>query len=281
MNAALMTKPTKALIAAATLSLLTAAGAAAQDGPVALGAQATLPLSSYYANPPLGTVTLGGMPFSTDSAVDLSGGASASYSVSYQNPTKVSLLLNSANTAWWYEGSPIGRVTLSFANGATQGVDLVAGSNVREWAFGTDWTVDSLTDTANAANVWTGTRADDASVAAGLDMLSVQVASANTTSTLTGISVSNTNDWGSLELRLSGISVAYNPPATWARPGNSNTTPAAVNSQAPANSSSPLFAGATTTANTSATCQPTNGDLQSNDHTGAKGNGNGGNGGHC
>jgi hypothetical protein len=281
MNAALMTKPTKALIAAATLSLITAAGAAAQDGPVALGAQATLPLSSYYANPPVGAVTLGGMPFSTDSAVDLSAGASASYSISYQNPTKVSLLLNTANTAWWYEGSPIGRVTLSFANGSTQGVDLVVGSNVREWAFGTDWTVDSLSDTANAANVWTGTRADDASVAAGLDMLTVQVASANTTSTLTGISVSNTNDWGSLELRLSGISVAYNPPATWARPGNSNTTPAAVNSQAPDHSSSPVFAGASTTTNTSSTCQPTNGDLQSNDHTGAKGNGNGGNGGQC
>ena len=281
MNAAIMTKPTKALIAAATLSLLTAAGAAAQDAPVALGAQATLPLSSYYANPPLGSVTLGGMPFSTGSAVDLASGASASYSVSYQNPTQVSLLLNSANTAWWYEGSPVGRVTLSFANGATQSVDLVAGDNVREWAFGTDWTVDSLTDTANAANVWTGTRADDASVAAGLDMLTVQIASGNTTSTLTGISVNNTNDWGSLELRLSGISVAYNPPATWARPGNSNTTPAAVNSQAPDHSNSPLFAGATTDTATSSTCQPTNGDLQSNDHTGAKGNGNGGNGGHC
>ena len=281
MNAALMTKPTKALIAAATLSLLTAAGAAAgQNGPVALGAQATLPLSSYYANPPLGAVTLGGMPFTTDSAVDLSSGASASYSVSYQNPSKVSLLLNTANTAWWYEGSPVGRVTLSYANGATQSVDLVAGSNVREWAFGTDWTVDSLTDTANASNVWTGTRADDPSTAAGLDMLTVQVASANTTSTLTGVSVSNTNDWGSLELRLSGVSVAYNPPATWTRPGNSNNTPAAVNSQAPDHSSSPIFAGAPTST-ASATCQPTNGDLQSNQHTGAKGNGGGGNGGHC
>jgi hypothetical protein len=111
-------------------------------------------------------------------------------------------------------------------------------------------------------------------------MLTLTVASANTTSTLTGVSVSNTNDWGSLELRLSGISVAYNPPATWTRPGNSNSTPAAVNSQAPDHSNSPNFAGASTTA-ASSTCQLTTGDVQSNQHTGAKGNGSGGNGGHC
>src|SRR5919109_1998648 len=244
MNAALMTKPTKALIAAATLSLLTAAGAAAgQNSPVALGAQATLPLSSYYANPPLGAVTLGGMPFTTDSAVDLSSGASASYSVSYQNPSKVSLLLNTANTAWWYEGSPVGRVTLSYANGATQSVNLVAGSNIREWAFGTDWTVDSLTD-SSASNWWTGTRADDPSIAAGLDMLTVTVSSANSTSSLTGVSVTNTNDWGSLNVLLAGLTIAYNPPApktTVSRPGNSCNTPALQNSQAPANANSVIF----------------------------------------
>jgi hypothetical protein len=244
MNAALIGKAGKSALAAAGMSLLAASGAVADNAPVAPGAQATLALSSYYANPPIGTTTLNGVPFTTGSSVQLGNGASASYALSYQNPSKVYLLLNTSNTSMvLYDGSQVGTVTLTFANGASQSVNLVAGSNIREWAFGTDWTVDSLTD-SSASNWWTGTRADDPSIAAGLDMLTVTVSSANSTSSLTGVSLTNTNDWGNLNVLLAGLTIAYNPPApktTVSRPGNSCNTPALQNSQAPANANSVIF----------------------------------------
>ena len=243
MNGELLRKSTKTAVLAASLSLVTASAAAAapaQDAPMALGTQASLSLASYYANPPLGTTTLNGVTFTTGSAVVLGNGAQAAYALSYKNPNKVYVLLNSANTAFWYDGNTVGRVSLTFDNGATQNVDLVVGSNLREWAFGTDWTVDSIGD-SNYSNWWTGTRSDDASIAAGLDMLTVPVASANSSATLTGVTVANTDDWGSLEIRLAGLSVEYTPAATVLRPGNSCNTPALINSQAPGNASSTIF----------------------------------------
>jgi hypothetical protein len=190
------------------------------------------------------------VPFTTGSAVVLGNGGQASYALSYKNPNKVYLLLNSANTSFWYDGNTVGRVSLTFDNGATQNVDLVVGSNLREWAFGTDWTVDSIGD-SNYSNWWTGTRSDDASIAAGLDMLTVPVASANSSATLTGVTVANTDDWGSLEIRLAGLSVEYTPAATVSRPGNSCNTPALVNSQAPDHSSSTIYNPTSATQGTS------------------------------
>jgi hypothetical protein len=264
MNGELLRKSTKTAVVAASLSLVTASAAVAapaQDAPMALGTQASLSLASYYANPPLGTTTLKGVTFTTGSAVVLGNGTQAAYALSYKNPNKVYLLLNSANTAFWYEGNTVGRVTLTFDSGATQSVDLVVGNNLREWAFGTDWTVDSLYDTANASNWWTGARADDPSIAAGLDMLAVPVSSANSSATLTGVTVANTDDWGSLEIRLAGLSVEYTPAATVSRPGNSCNTPALINSQAPGNASSTIYnpTGATQGTSTKSGTAGTNG----------------------
>jgi hypothetical protein len=126
----------------------------------------------------------------------------------------------------------------------------VVGNNLREWAFGTDWTVNTLG--TNYTNWWTGTRADDPSIAAGLDMLTVSISSANSSATLTGVTVSNTNDWGSLEIRLAGLSVEYTPAVTVYRPGNSCNTPALSNSQAPDHASSAIF-NPTSTTQTSST----------------------------
>src|SRR5260370_33882063 len=68
MNAAIFTKPAKGLILASGLIAASSVMGYAQDAPVALGAQATVPLSSLYASAPSGIVSLGGHTF------DLSGG---------------------------------------------------------------------------------------------------------------------------------------------------------------------------------------------------------------
>src|SRR5260370_11515196 len=68
MNAAIFTKPAKGLILASGLIAASSVMGYAQDAPVALGAQATVPLSSLYVSAPSGIVSLGGHIF------DLSGG---------------------------------------------------------------------------------------------------------------------------------------------------------------------------------------------------------------
>src|SRR5260370_19473888 len=90
MNAAIFTKPAKGLILASGLIAASSVMGYAQDAPVALGAQATVPLSSLYASAPSGIVSLGGHTF------DLSGGKlfpppnrqSASFTCSSAHPTR-------------------------------------------------------------------------------------------------------------------------------------------------------------------------------------------------
>ena len=213
---------------------------------MSLGTLATYPLSSAYATVPTGQATLGGHTFDMTSGnmVKLATNATASFSGSYQNPTAVYLLLNSANTYSWYEGTPVGTVVLTFSDGTTQTATLTVGSNLRDWYVGGFGVVNTVTDVtpstttpAYSTEAWTTTVLGGTGTAV-LDMLSVPVVGAN--KTLTSVQVTNSNPYGgALSIDLSGLTVdvaaAPDPtpqPQDCTRPGNSCNTPAADNSQA-------------------------------------------------
>lgn len=240
MNAAIFTKPAKGLILAAGLIAVSSVMGSAQDAPVALGAQATVPLSSLYASAPSGLVSLGGHTFdlSAGNLVSLANGQSASFTGSWLNATGAYLLLNTANTYSWYDQSVVGSVTVTFSDGTTQTTNLTVGGNIREWRIGARFTVNTITDPATS-NVWSGSATDGSS--AVIDMLSLSLAG---TKTVTGVTVSNTNGWGALHIDLAGLTIdPVAPKATCVRPGNSCNTPAAQNSQAAAHAKSANFTG--------------------------------------
>jgi hypothetical protein len=234
MNAAIFTKSAKGLILASGLIAASSIMGYAQDAPVALGAQATVPLSGIYVGAPTGITSLGGHTFdlSSGNLLSLNNGQSASFSGSWANATGAYLLLNSANTYLWYDQTVVGNVTLTFSDGTTQSTDLMVGGNLREWRTGAGFTVNLIAD-PNAAQVWSGTALDGS--AAVIDMLTISLTG---TKTLTSVTVNDTNDWGALAISLAGLTISTPDPApapapdpTCTRPGNSCNTPAAVNSQ--------------------------------------------------
>ena len=247
MNAALFTKSTTGLILASGLIAASSVLGHAQDAPIALGTLATSSLSSAYATVPTGQATLGGHTFDMTSGtmLQLVNGGSASFAGSYQNPKAVHLLLNTANTySWMYAGNPVGSVVLTFSDGTTQSATLTSGGNVREWLISAYGVVNDVTDiTPNTSTpyvtkaAWTTTAVGGTGTAV-LDMLTVPVWNTNSSKTLTGVQLNDTNTWGSLQIDLAGLTVEFAPPApptpqpTCTRPGESCTTPAAQNSQA-------------------------------------------------
>jgi hypothetical protein len=232
MNAAIFTKSAKGLILASGLIAASTVLGYAQDAPVALGAQATVPLSTLYVSAPSGSASLGGHTFdlSGGNLIPLASGQSATFTGSWLNASGAYLLLNSANTSWWYEGSVVGNVTVSFSDGTTQSTDLTVGGNIREWRTGAGFTVNTISDPA-AAQVWSGTA--QTTVGGGsavIDMLTISLAG---TKTVTSVTLSNTNAWGALQIDLAGLTIdPANPTATCIRPGESCKTPAAQKSEA-------------------------------------------------
>src|SRR5713226_8835866 len=98
MKAAALAKPARVLILASGLIAASTIVGAAQDAPVPLGAQATVPLSSWYVAPPSGVATLAGHTFdlSGGNLLQLGNGQSVSFSGSYANAKAVYLLLNTS-----------------------------------------------------------------------------------------------------------------------------------------------------------------------------------------
>jgi hypothetical protein len=240
MNAAILTKSAKGLILASGLIAASSILGYAQDAPVALGAQATVPLSALYMSAPSGITTLGGHTFdlSGGNLIQLGNGKSASFSGSWKKAQAAYLLLNTYNTYWWYDQSVVGNVTLTFSDGTTQSTDLTVGGNVREWRIGSGFTVGTLSDPATTT-VWTGSAQQTmGGGTAVIDMLTITLPG---TKTLTSISVNDTNGWGALSIDLAGLTVDDNP-FTW--PGQSGTIgQAAQHSQAPQHSKSAIFTG--------------------------------------
>jgi hypothetical protein len=231
MNAAIFTKPAKGLILASGLLAASSVMGYAQDATVALGAQATVPLSSLYVSAPTGSASLGGHTFnlSGGNLIPLANGQSATFTGSWLNASSAYLLLNSANTYLWYDQTVVGTVVVTFSDGTTQSTDLMVGGNIREWRTGAGFAVTTLTDPATS-NVWSGSALDGTS--AVIDMLSIALPG---TKTVTGVTVSNTNGFGALQINLSGLTIDPanpTPTASCIRPGQSCNTAAATNSQA-------------------------------------------------
>jgi hypothetical protein len=244
MNSSIFSKSAKGLILASGLIAASSVVGYAQDATVALGAQATVPLSSLYASAPTGSASLGGHTFdlSGGNLVSLGSGQSVTYAGSWSNAQNVYLLLNTMNTYLWYDQTVVGTVTLTFSDGTTQSTDLMVGANIREWRTGAGNTVNWTSDPATSY-VWSGSATDGS--AATIDMLTISLT--GSTKTVTSVAISNTNAFGLLHIDLAGLTVdpqvAQTPVCS--RPGNSCSTPAADNSQAW--KWQPLLPGATNT----------------------------------
>ncbi len=173
--------------------------------PIALGPQATIPLSSWYQNPPTGAVTLGGVPFNLGNFTLLFQGQSTAIPTPVQRADAAYLLLNSAWTFAQYTGQTAGKVRLTFSDGTFQETPLVVGGNIREWEFGLNWTANTLTN-PSATNVWTGLAAPGMGGAtAGIDMLRIPI---STSATLTGVTVTNTAAFSTPWITLRGLTVS-------------------------------------------------------------------------
>jgi hypothetical protein len=242
MNAAIFTKPAKGLILASGFLAASTVLGFAQDAPVALGAQATLPLSTLYASAPTGVTSLGGHSFdlSGGNILPLGNGQSATFSGSWNGATAAYLLLNTYNTYWWYQGSVVGNVTFTFSDGTTQSTDLTVGGNIREWRTGAGFTVNTLSDPA-AANVWTGSAQPGmGGGTAVIDMLTISLPAKNVTS----VALNDVNTWGALQIDLAGLTIdPVAPTASCIRPGKSalGNAQACAHSQAGAQSNSANF----------------------------------------
>jgi len=252
MNAAVFTKSAKGLILASGLIAASSVMGYAQDAPVALGAQATVPLSDLYVSPPSGSASLGGHTFdlSGGNLIPLVSGQSATFTGSWSNASSAYLLLNSANTSWWYDQQVVGNVTVTFSDGTTQTTDVTVGGNIREWRTGAGFTVNTISDPA-AAQVWSGTaQAAPGGGTAVIDMLTISLTG---TKTVTSVTVSNTNPWGGLQIDLAGLTIDPTAPAaSCIGPGNSaNIAQACANSQAPQHAKSANFTGTSPSQGTS------------------------------
>lgn len=213
MNARSFIKSARALIIASGLVATSTILAAAQDVPVALGTQATVPLGNLYVAPPSGVTTLGGHSFdlTAGNLIQLINGQSATFTGSYPNATAVYLLVNTYNTYLYYDQQPVGTVVITFSDGTTQTITLTVGLNVREWRTGAASTINTVgTDTAVPAT-WTSTQVWSGTATAGMgggtaviDMLTIPTP----TKTITSIALNDTNTFGALRIDLAGVSVA-------------------------------------------------------------------------
>jgi hypothetical protein len=213
MDASTLAKSAKALILASGLIVASTVVGAAQDAPLPLGTTATVALNSWYITPPSGQALLGGHTFdlTAGNLILLANGQSVSFTGSYAGVKGAYLLLNSSNTYSYYTGSVVGQVVLTFSDGSTQATDLTVGTNLREWRIGAGATVSSLSTTANAAQVWTGTAQPVmGGGTAVIDMLSIPVATAG--KTLTAVTLNDTNTWGALHIQLAGVTVDWTAP---------------------------------------------------------------------
>jgi hypothetical protein len=227
MNAAPLTRSFRALIIATGLIAASSVVGYAQDAPLTLGAQATIPLTQLYLTPPTGQAILGGHTFDLagGNLIQLSNGQSASFTGSYPNATTVYLLLNTFNTYLFFDGMPVGQVVLTFSDGTTQTTDLTVGTNIREWRTGAGATVNWVLAGAGSTEAWSGSAQPGMGGGpAAIDMLTVSIATAG--KTLTGVTINDTNSWGTaLKIDLAGVTVAFTAPTPTPTP---TPTPAAT-----------------------------------------------------
>lgn len=185
--------------------------------PISIAGQANASTENGYEIPPLGQIELAGVLF------DLPGGRNSvttqaeplpenptlvSIPTQIERPQRVQLLLTGGDLFSQYMDQRIGVVRLRFASGATQEVSLTGGYNLREWKILDQATVATTTD-PNVREVWrTASRDGGFGI---IDMLTIDIASDNRSSTLVSVDVvdTSTQDVGSLDpaINLIGLSV--------------------------------------------------------------------------
>lgn len=138
---------------------------------------------SGYVDPPLGRVTLAGVPFDlaagesvTTQAIPLPENPRAvSLTTNVANPQVVYLLITGGNVFDTFAGQNIGQVLLVLDNGSTYPVDLTVGYNIREWKqFGRDTVV--TTTSPDLREVWRGANRHDTGPAV-IDRLAITLPS--------------------------------------------------------------------------------------------------------
>jgi hypothetical protein len=202
---------------------------------IPLSTVASQPLSDLYVAPPSGTQMLMGTPFTTGSFALLTPGQSVGVATKIPSVVNVHLLLNSYNTLSRYAGETLGTVRLTFSDGSVQQTTVVVGTNVREWRIGAgSWVVGTVTSKASS-RVWDGVAHLDGGEAV-IDRLTIPVQPVR--AYLTGVQLSNTASGTLLRTVFSGLTVEH-----LVRPGESDDTAAAWNSQAPEHSNSQNFTG--------------------------------------
>ena len=185
--------------------------------PISIVNFANASTESGYETPPLGDVTLEGVLF------DLPGGQNSvttqaeplpdnptllTIPLQIDRPQRVHLLLTGGDLYSEYLNRRLGSVRLRFASGATQDEQLVAGYNLREWKL-RDQTTVATTTAPNVREVWR-TPSDDGGTGI-IDMLTIEIASDEQSSTLVSVEVVDTSvqDTGSLDpaINLIGLTV--------------------------------------------------------------------------
>ena len=138
---------------------------------------------SNFIDYPWGEVNFGGIPFRiaetqnmfmTQSELEPNLPDYASFSMQVQSPETVYLLLNAGFLDSAYLNATIGKIVLTYDNGSTQLINLVAGQNIREWS----WTdlggqiITQVTDT-NVSEVWKGYVVTSPTAYNRIDMLKI------------------------------------------------------------------------------------------------------------
>ena len=197
--------------------------AAAQFAAVGLQAVANASTTSGYVNPPLGNVTLAGIPFSLGQGQSVTTQAGplpnhptrVALPVDIPGPQAVYLLLTGGDLYMRFAGAVIGQVRLAFADGREHRVDLIAGQNIREWKH-YDANVIGRASSPDLAEVWRGGNKDD-SGAAVIDMLKIALPADLRGGRLTAIEIldKSTETVGNLDpaINVLGVTVAALQPA--------------------------------------------------------------------
>ena len=176
-----------------------------------------------YVDPPLGNVTLGGVPFTLPSGNKNSFTTQAGTldgnprrvdiaDLFIDHPTAVYLLVTGGYVRREFDGQQVGTIELHFDDGSVLTDDLIAGVNLREWKTYGDQRVTWTTD-SNVTEVWRGANKFDDS-AAIIDMLEIPIPSKFRGKVLESITVLDTSlsTVGSMDpaINILGVSVQSN-----------------------------------------------------------------------
>ena len=161
---------------------------------ISLRAITNAKMTQGYIDPPLGSVTLGGVSFDlaegqsvTTQAAPLPGNPTAiRLVVDAPNPKTVYLLITGGDVFTRFNGQRVGMVRLGFDDGSRDVVELTAGFNLREWKQSQQVILDA--SSPQLTEVWRGANHDDGSLAT-IDLLSIPLAPGRQHSRLTTIEV--------------------------------------------------------------------------------------------